>query len=193
MGVPSPAIPSFTDGTVVHQADLNALASNLTNLYAYNQAGFFTQRPTVLVNATSVQSITQNTDTLLNFQNAVINTDNMWTASVPNHLTIQHAGIYLLFAQWRIQAITGASLTNGLNLNLLVNGTSTTNSVSMSTTAMMNTSGSSGIGVFTATPANLAAGATVYADVFQNGGSAVNTVTDRGSSFLGAVFLTNAT
>lgn len=193
MGVPSPVIPSFTDGTVVHQADLNALASNLTNLYAYNQAGFFTQRPSVLVSASATQSIAANTDTLLNFGTAVINTDNMWTVSVPNHLTVVHAGIYVIFAQVRWQAISGATLSNGLNANLLVNGTATSNSVAMTTTAMMNTTGSAGIGQFVGTIANLAVGATVYVDVYQNGGGAVSTLTDRGSSFLGAVFLTNAT
>src|SRR4051812_47309331 len=99
MSIPTPTIPAFTDGMIVHAADLNALAANLTNLYQYNQAGFVSQRPCVIARQTSGQSIPNNTNTLLNFQTAAINTDNMWTAALPNTITIQHAGIYLLMGQ----------------------------------------------------------------------------------------------
>ena len=187
MAVPTPAIPSFTDGTVVHQADLNALASNLTNLYAYNQGGFFTQRPTCLVKATTGQSIAVTTDVLVNFGSAVINNDNMWTASVANQITIQHAGIYLLFGQAKYPALAGATLNFGLAANLLVNGTAVpTNVVAFNLAPMINVTSAQSV----ATMASLAVNATVYLDVWHNAGAAVTLGTDRGSSFLGAVFLT---
>jgi hypothetical protein len=185
--VPTPAIPSFVDGTVVHQGDLNALASNLTNLYAYNQAGFFTQRPCVLVKQTTGQSIAHFTNVLVNYQTAAINNDNMWTASVANQLTIQHAGIYLLFAGVRWPAMAGASLNNFTAANILVNGTNAaTNTVALNDRAMLSTAG----GQLVLAMANLAAGATAYVNVSHNQGGAQTLLTDFGGSFFGAVFLT---
>jgi len=190
VGVPSPAIPSFTDGVVVHQAELNALASNLTNLYTYNQAGFTTQRPCVIVNQTSGQVISNNTDTVVTFGSAGVNTDNMWTGSVPDRLTIQHAGIYWLFGQARWPSIAGASLSNGLAAYLLINGTSTTNAIGSGALPMLNVGNiSEQVGCL----ANLAAGATVYLSVWQNSGANQTLQTDRGGSFLGAIFMTPST
>lgn len=185
MGVPSPAIPSFTDGVVVHQADLNALASNLTNLYNYNQAGFFTQRPCVLAASTATQNITTATDTSVNFGAAGINTDNMWTASSPDRITVQHAGLYWLFAQARWPTIPGASLANGMHQHITINGT--TGAAASTALPMMNIGN---VGGYVATILNLAAGATAYLVVWHNAGSTQTLQTDRGASFLGAVFLT---
>jgi len=187
VATPTPAIPSFTDGTVVHQADLNALASNLTNLYNYNQAGFVTQRPCVFAKQTTGQSISNTTHTLVNMQSEVIDTDNMWTASVANQITIQHAGIYLLFARTRWPAISGANFNLGLFSHILVNGTAVpTNVVTEGIQPMINLAGSQTV----MTMANLAVNATVYLDVWHDAGSALTLATDYGSSYFGAVFLT---
>src|ERR1043165_6085029 len=120
MSIPTPTIPTFTDGMIVHAADLNALAANLTNLYNYNQAGFVSQRPCVIAKQTTGQTLATNTDTLINFQSAAINTDNMWTASVPNQFTIQHAGIYWLFTQTKWPT---SAAGNAVSSSILVNGT----------------------------------------------------------------------
>jgi ribosomal protein S6 len=183
MATPTPAIPSFTDGTVVHQADLNALASNLTNLYNYNQGGFFTQRPCVLAKATSGQSVANATHVLVNMQAEVIDTDNMWTASVANEIKVQHAGIYWIFGQVRWPS----SAANILQANLLVNGTAVpTNVVTTSNQSAVNSAG----GHHVAYMANLAVNATIYLDCFQNSGGTVTLDTLVNGSSFGAVFLT---
>ena len=191
MATPSPAIPTFTDGVVVHQADLNALGTNLTNLYNYNQAGFFTQRPTVLAKQTTTQSIAASTNTLINFDTAVINTDTMWVASVANQVTIQHAGIYFMFGELRFPGQTGATLANYFAVDILVNGTTPgTNSICYTAGPMLNITSALPLGFQAFGCANLAAGATVYLNVSHNSGGAISTQVDRGNSFLGAVFLT---
>lgn len=189
MGVPTPVIPTFTDGMIVHASDLNALASNLTNLYTYNQAGFTTQRPCVIAKQTSGQTLTTNLDTLINFQSAAINTDNMWTAGTPNQFLIQHAGIYWIFSQTKWPPSAAGF---GLSSSILVNGTNAvTNSVA---TQLLGTYASgSGPSTQCGVIVNLAAGATVYLNGWQNTGSNQTLATGFGGTFLGAVFLTPST
>lgn len=186
MGIPSPTIPSFVDGTVVHQADLNALAANLTNLYNYNNAGFFTQRPTVLLNTTTGQSIPNATHTTVNFQVAQVNTDNMWVSSVANQITVQHAGIYWVFGQLRWPP----SAANLMQTNVLVNGTSIPTNIGV-TSQLPAVNGSAG-GHHVAWLANLAVGATLYLDGYQNSGGAVTLDTFVGGSTFGAFFVTSS-
>jgi len=190
MATPTPTIPSFTDGMLVHATDLNALAANLTNLYNYNQASFISQRPCVIAKQTTGQTISNTTDTLVNFQTAVVNTDNMWTASAPNHITIQHAGIYFVFSQTRYPAVPSNALNQGLTASLLANGTSFANAVA--TMGMIPPATGSGTGpCFTVI--NLAAGATLYLNLWQSTGGSLTLGTDGGGSYLGAIFLTSST
>lgn len=189
MGVPTPTIPTFTDGQIVHAADLNALASNLTNLYSYNQAGFTTQRPCVIAKQTTGQPLTSNVDTLINFQSAAINTDNMWTASAPTQFTIQHAGIYWIFTQTKFPPTAAG---NAVSCSILVNGTSvSTNGIA---TQLVGTYASgSGPSTQCGVLVNLAANATVFLNGWQNTGATQTLLTSFGSTFLGAVFLTPST
>lgn len=192
MGIPTPTIPSFTDGMIVHATDLNALASNLTNLYLYNNAGFTTQKPCAIVKQTSGQSIPNNADTVVNFQSAVINTDNMWTASTPGQLTIQHAGIYLLNGQVFYTAIGSPTLATNMGGYICVNGTtSSTNAVGAGGTNAGQ--GAAGPTANMAALVNLAAGATVFLEATQTTGSSQTLRTTFGGSWLAAVFITPST
>lgn len=191
MAVPAPAIPTFTDGMVVHATDLNALASNLTNLYNYNQAGFQSQRPAVIAKQTTAQSINNTTDTLINFQATDVNTDNMWTASVANQLTIQHAGIYWCFSQVRWPTIPSPALTTVVASNILANGTTVGNTIASNLLPFVNSG--AGCGTQAGVIANLAAGATLYLDVWQSSGAAQSIKSDFGGTFMGAIFLTPST
>ena len=191
MATPTPTIPTFTDGTIVHATDLNALASNLTNLYNYNQASFNSQRPAVSAVQTSGQSITNSADTLITFNSAALNTDNMWVSSVANQLTIQHAGIYLLMAQVRFPSVAGGNFAWIQSASILVNGTSFANAIV--TNAIVAPAGGAGPGVPCSQIVNLAAGATVYLNAFQSTGGAQTLATNAGGSFLAAVFLTSST
>jgi len=191
MAIPTPAIPSFTDGTIVHATDLNALASNLTNLYNYEQARFNSQRPCVIAKQTTGQAISNATDTLVNFQTATVNTDNMWTASAPNVLTVQHAGIYFVFSQARYPSVGANALNQVLTASLLANGTSFAANA-IATMGIIPPSVGSGTGpCFTVI--NLAAGATLYLNLWQSTGGSVTLGTDGGATYLGAIFLTSST
>lgn len=189
MPAPTPAIPSFVDGSVVHQADLNALASNLTNLFNENQGGFRTQRDCVITTRTTLQTINNSTDTLISFSSASVNTNNMWTASQPTQITIQTAGIYWIFGQVRWPVIAGSTQAMGMSGSILVNGTSyLANGVAAQLCAPVNAG--SGISAVVGCLVNLAVGAVVYLNAWQNTGAAVTTNTDGGGTFLGAIFLT---
>lgn len=191
MATPTPAIPTFTDGTIVHATDLNALASNLTNLYNYNQASFTSQRPCVIAKQTTGQAIASATFSTVNFQTALINTDNMWTASVPSQITIQHAGIYYIFSQLRWPVMTPFTSSWAVDGYILANGTAFGNSVTGK--SEIPTPNSIGSTISATTIANLAAGATLFLGAQQTTGSSRTLDTGVGGSFLGAIYLTSST
>jgi hypothetical protein len=192
MGIPTPVIPSFTDGMIVHATDLNALAQNLTNLYLYNNAGFTTQKPCAIVRATTGQVIPNNADTVLNFQSAVINTDNMWTASAPGVLTVQHPGIYLLNGQVFYQAIGAPTLNTNAGGYICVNGTtSSTNAVGAG--GANAGQGAAGPTANMSALVNLAAGATIFLEATHTYGASTTLRTNFGGSFLAAIFITPST
>ena len=186
---PTPAIPTFTDGLVVHATTLNALSSNLTNLYTYGQASFTSQKPCVVAQQTTGQTIT-GVDTLLNFQTATVNTDNMWTASVPNQLTVQHAGIYYVWSviAWAVTA-TGSFGNHGISY-ILINGSTASSAVATSGNVYGTTAGN--CAASTSCIINLAAGATIFS--LGNSQGANNTLgVALGGSTLGAMYMTSAT
>lgn len=192
MAIPSPTIPSFTDGSVVHQADLNALASNLTNLYNYNQGAFNSQRPAVMATQTATQSIATSTAATVSFNQAGPNVGNMWTASTPAQIVIQIPGMYYLFGQVRYDVFAGATLGIVARGNILINGTNpATNSVSNTDVPFMT----AGNGPTSAAwyVANLAAGATVYLSTLQNTGGTIPTSLLYGGSFLSAFYIGSST
>lgn len=120
MTAPTPAIPSFVDGTVVHQTDLNALASNLTNIYSYLLGGFRTQPPIAVIQQNNAQTIASGASgAAFVLDTAVLNTNNMWTPSVPSQITIQTAGTYLVLfhVEW------GAAFTGYRFCGVTLNGT----------------------------------------------------------------------
>jgi hypothetical protein len=187
MPLPTPPIPNFTDGQLLNAAGLNALAANLNNLYNYNQAGFFGQRPCVIARQTTGQNIPNAVDTLLNFQTTNVNTDNMFVPSQPTQLTIQHAGIYYVYSQTRYGIVAAASLAYGWTASLLANGTSFANAIG--TQGQIPPQVGNGT-VVSGALVNLAAGATLYLNAWQSTGAIQTLGTDGGGSCLGAVFLT---
>jgi hypothetical protein len=192
VAIPSPTIPSFVDGTVVHQADLNALATNLTNLYNYNQGAFNTQRPNVMAVQTVARSIANSTETTMTYDSAGPNVGNMWIASQPTQLTIQIAGSYFIFGQVRYGTLGGATLGTVARGNILINGTNpAANAVSNTDVPFMTV----GNGTTSAAwyVANLAAGATVYMSTLQNSGAAMFTALVYCGSFLSAFYIGSST
>lgn len=175
-------MPTFTDGVVVHQASLNSLSTGINNLstYVLGAAPPRSYVPMVALRQASVQSVPNASDTLVNWDTADANNDNMWTGSSPNVVTVRTAGTYAFWAQGTF----AANGTNDRYMWLLMNGTNAaTNSIAES-----HQPGYSGIdgnllGSFALMP-SLAVGATFYVDLWQNAGGAINTGTGRACSRL---------
>lgn len=178
MTAPTPAIPSFTDGVVVNAANLNAISSNLSNLYTYTQGGFRTSKPQCAVRLTNTTfSVPNATDTQIQWNTADINTDNMWIGTLPGQMTVNTAGTYFLYCQ----AVHQAGFST-YAVRLLVNGTSP------STNGVGTFSGTAnGASISAMVP--LAAGATIYGFVYQSTGAAVNLTTAFGSARMAAFFV----
>lgn len=170
-------MPTFTDGTLVHQASLNSLSTGINNLSSYLLGAVppRTYLPYAALHQSAAQSIPTNADTLLNFDTADVNNDNMWVSSANNQLTVQTAGTYAVFAQ----ASFVGNATSDRYLFILMNGTSTsTNAVAEDHQAGLN-AGDGNLLHCSAFLPSLAAGATLYLSVWQGSGGALNTVAGR--------------
>jgi hypothetical protein len=168
---PTPAIPSFTDGTIVHQAAVNALASNLSNLYNFALGGFESAPPFCIANQTSTQSVTNNTYVPISFNTTLINVSNMWVASQPTQLTIQVAGTYILWGQ----VIWSGSTAGYRGQALTVNGLGVPGNQVSGQNWPNNPGGFVASSCFALY--KLSAGATIYNMGWQNSGGALATST----------------
>lgn len=177
MTAPTPALSTFTDGVVARAVDLNSLGLNITNLYNFTMGGFRTFKPQCAVRMTTGQSISSGTDTVMSWSIADVNTDNMWVPGGPDHMTVQTAGTYFLYAQ----AVHQAGFST-FAVRLLVNGTSSTTNAVGSFSASAN-----GGNVSALVP--LAAGATIYGSVLQTTGASVTLATTLGSARMFAFFV----
>lgn len=184
----APALPTFTDGTIPHQADFNSLVSNI-NILAANtagkqQAGNYI-RPVCSIHLTTTQNILTGTTSLVTWGAADINTDTMWVASTANQMTVQTAGTYFL----TMSCIFANGLTSSgaaSEARIMVNGTApATNTVACSTTSIYN----SGWFVSATAVAVLAANATIYFAVAQSSGSTGQLISGFGGCHASAVFL----
>lgn len=184
----APALPSFVDGTLVHQADLNSLVTNL-NILADNTAGKRQAsqylRPKCTLQKSATQTVpSAGTPTLVSWTGASINTDNMWVGSQANQLTIQTAGFYELTVSF-IWLNGLATSTNRSDAWILVNGTAVGNIIAGNSGTIFN----GGWWSHCATGAQLAAGAVVYFAVDQNSGSTGTLDTNFGGCQASATFI----
>ena len=171
MTAPTPAIPTFTDGTIVHQAALNALGSNLTNLYSFCLGAFVNSPAFCITNQTSAQPIPNTTTTVVNFSSTVINTNNMWVASQPGQLTVQTAGTYLLIGKVRYGAAAGGTFRFA---EVLINGTSSPGNVVADAVAPPGSAGS-GSAATASIAYRLSVGSTIYLAALHDAGASLNT------------------
>jgi hypothetical protein len=118
MTTPTPAIPTFSDGVPAHANALNALGSNITNLYNYALGSFVTAPPFCIANQTSTQSIPNNAYTSVTYNTTIVNVSNMWVASVPGTLTVGVAGTYIVWGQ----VIFAGNTTGYRGSQITVNG-----------------------------------------------------------------------
>ncbi|MGH7743338.1 MAG: hypothetical protein ACREQ5_00750 [Candidatus Dormibacteria bacterium] len=175
-------MPTFTDGTVPTAANLNAIATGINNLGVLLTGVAATRQtiPTASAYINTTHSIPNNADTLVTFDAATINEDNLWVPSVGWH-TVNTTGVYVVWAQvdWDYNA-TGIRAAH-----VLVNGTSIpTNSVAA---IAVNTSAVAGIGtasIAVSPPLSLASGVPVSLSVYQNSGVALNIIPNESGTSL---------
>lgn len=170
---------TFTDGTVVHQAALNNLSTNGDTLCQITtgktSASGVSSKPICEAHLTGTQSIAASTDTLISWNASAYNTDNLWTASQPTQFTVQTAGKY------RISVVTDwtANATGMRSTKVLVNGTANSNAVASFVGSASNTFDTCYTVEYTV---QLAVGAVIYFDTFQNSGGAVTVGTAFGGT-----------
>ncbi len=175
MTAPTPPIPTFTDGLLVHQPDLNAMSTHLNALYAADLGGFRTNVPACAVRLTTTKAIPNNTETQIIWDVADINTDGMWTVSSPTTLTVNTAGVWLITTTLGLVNGTAAQIA----ARILVNGTNSP------TDGQVTSSQSGSRGVASAFVA-LAAGSVINATIFHTVGSTTNLDLTKGSCRLSA-------
>lgn len=183
--MPSMTAPTnFTDGVVVHQADLNNLSTNLDSLCQITTgktaASGVSTKPIVRVGLNANQSIPDSTITVVSWNAASTNTDNMWVASQPTQLTVQTAGWYQILMQ---TAWNGATQSNR-SCGVMINGTSeAVNGVAKNWFAgSLNGPWYHQVLAYE----HLAAGATIYGYVYQVSGGALSLVTSVPGTYLSA-------
>lgn len=173
VAVPIPAVPTFTDGLLVHQGDLNSLPQNLLNLYSYNLGGFRTTNPACAVRVTAAQSIPNAVETQISWDVADVNNDNMWSAGNPNALQVNTGGVYM------IALSLGVGVLANHSVRILVNGTNSPTDGQVTFSAMAIR------GIASAFVA-LAAGSVINATLNQATGSTQNLDTSSGSCRMSA-------
>lgn len=181
MTTPTPAIPTFTDGVPLHANSLNALGSNITNLYNYALGSFSTAPPFCIANQTSTQSIPNAAYTNISFNTTIVNVSTMWVASQPTQLTVNVAGTYLVWAQ----VIFSGNTAGYRGSQITVNGSVLTGQ------NMPNNPGGfvtcQALGIY-----KMSSGATINSQAWQNSGAGGGLATSTGgllNSSLAALWL----
>lgn len=170
-------MPTFTDGTVVHQASLNSLSTGINNLstYALGAVPPRSYVPTVRLRRVAGFTVTTGTNTPVSWDTIDVNNDNMFTLSAPSTITIQTAGSYALNVEWGWTASTsGDRVIWGTK-----NGTSTTaNSVCTDEQhgASLITGRGNTMHIATVLPSCIV-GDTFFVIVFQNSGGSLTSIT----------------
>lgn len=174
----APVLPTFLDGALVHQGDLNALSANLRFLQAYALGDIPTGKPLTLLRQTTTQSFTTGVATVINWDTADKNTDGAWSAGTPNAVFVQTAGYYRITYQGGYPANTAAAN----QLFILINGTDIVNNA----VAVSSWSGNFSNVEITAP---LAAGTSVQAAFLQTTGSTQSSSTAFGGHRLDVEWL----
>lgn len=178
-------LPTFTDGTVVTAANLNALSTGVNSLGTLLTGLDPTHQviPTVSAYINQTHPIPTGADTLAPFDATSINEDYLWIPSV-GHPVVNTAGNYICWAQVNFD-YNATGIRAG---HLLVNGTSVgSNAVAAGSG---NTSSVAGIGtafLMISPPLVLAVGTPVYLSVFQNSGGPLNLIPNESGTSLSLI------
>jgi hypothetical protein len=181
-------MPTFTDGVVVHQASLNALSTGINNIFLL-MTGVVAPRtyvPTATAKINTPHLTANTTDTVITFDQAGVNNDNIWTAG-QQAFTIQTGGVYLAMAQANFTANNTGVRTCGI----LLNGTSVAaNSVARGSQKSPSATDLATFNAMTA-PMSLAPGATLYFTCWQSSGGNLNLDNTLSGAFMSVIRIGN--
>lgn len=170
-------MPTFLDGTVVHDATLNLLSAGINNLSTYTLGAVPPRayNPTLRLRRVTAFSVANATNTSVSWDTVDVNNDAMFTLSAPATISIQTAGSYALTVEWGwASSSAGDRVIWGTK-----NGTSTTaNSVCTDEqhAAALITGRGNTMHIATVLPSCIV-GDTFFAVVFQNSGGALASIT----------------
>jgi hypothetical protein len=168
----------------MHQTWLNAMSVWVNNI-GHTLTGSAPPRayvPTSHARLTGTQSIPDSTDTIVSFGAAGINNDGMWVSGNPDHFTIQTDGLYYVTGQVHFDL----NSTGSRAAHILLNGTSVYNSIAAFTQNAVGSGEGSAIPIVMS-PIKFVAGTTLYLQVWQNSGGALNVTTTLSGTFLSVV------
>jgi len=168
---PTPAIPTFASDVMVTALTLNAVGSNLTNLYNYTMGGFRTLKPLCVLRVAGTVSIPSSTDRVIAWDTADVNYDSMWSSGSPTFMTVNTAGVYRLSVQ-PAHANSAGGIWQ-LAGYVLINGTA----VATNAVAGFNIDGYMGT---CSALVGLSVGNTIYGSIFQATGLSQNLRTTDG-------------
>lgn len=164
-------MPTFTDGVVVHATSLNSLSTGINGISSLLTGAVAPRAyvPTATAFINTPHLTANATDTIITFDVAGVNNDNIWTAG-QQPFTVQTAGIYIAWAQ----ANYTANATGVRTAHILLNGTS----VATNAVARGSIPAPSGTDLGTlclkTPPMSLSAGATLYFSGWQSSGGGLN-------------------
>lgn len=169
-------MPTFTDGSVVHQGPLNSLSTGINNLSTYllGAAAPRSYVPMVRLRRNNIQSIPNNANTAISWDTVDVNPDNMFTLVAPTQITIQTGGTYAFDVEFGF----AGSASGGRVIWGTKNGLNTVAN-SVTTDEQNGITGPTGRGntlhIATVMPSCVAAD-TFFVQVYQNSGGALNSV-----------------
>lgn len=180
----APAINTFAAGQFMHQTYFNAMSVWENNIGlvltgAVPPRGYI---PTAHALLTANQSTANSTNTIVSFGSAGINNDGMWSAGAPDHFTIQTDGMYYVTGQVHFDL----NSTGSRAAHILLNGTSVYNSIAAFSQNAVGSGEGSAIPIIMS-PIKFVAGTTLYLQVWQSSGGALNVTTTLSGTFLSVV------
>ncbi|MCW2900917.1 MAG: hypothetical protein JWO67_3182 [Streptosporangiaceae bacterium] len=175
--------PQFVDGSIVRQADLNTLSTDVDTLCQLTTgktaASGVSLKPAVRVTLSSAQSIANQaggTLEIVKWGTRVYDSDSMWSSFAPDHIVINTPGWYRVMAHVWWDSATGANTTSERIVQLFLNGILDWANVTASSSENIT-----GSGAFIQTVTgieHLGAGAALYVGVWQTSGAALNMLTN---------------
>lgn len=163
---------------------LNRYPAHILALYTQTVGGWRTGKPMCLVKAVDAGGVPNSTDTVIQFQTAAQDTDGMYSSTSPTQLTVQTTGWYRVVLQVHWDTTT----TGRRACKIMVNGIDPGSNAIASDARDLGTPGE---GTLTSCEglAHLAAGATIYGNVWQSSGGTLHFVSGFSGTFLSAEWL----